>query len=61
MIIYFWFAFAISLWLLMSLPTRMTNGDNLIGSLFWALWGFALWPVYLYAYWRARKLQPGTK
>ena len=50
---YFWITFAVSLWCLMKVPSRMSPGHNFGGSVVCALFGFALWPLYVIAAIRA--------
>ncbi len=52
---YVWASFALSLWLLFKLPSRMSKSDNLIGSALCAMMGPVLWPVYLAGYLRYRR------
>lgn len=52
---YVWASFALSLWLLLKLPSRMSKIDNLIGSAFCAMMGPVLWPVYLAGYLKHRR------
>lgn len=55
MTIYFWLSFALSLWCLLHVPSRMSGADNLYGSAVCALFGFALWPLFVVAAWKSRK------
>lgn len=55
MVLYYWLAFAFSLWCLLRIPSRMAPINNLSGSLLCALFGFALWPLYALAAFRATK------
>lgn len=54
MTIYYWLTFALSFWILLRLPTKLGPIDNVGGSFVCALFGFALWPLYLTAWWRTR-------
>ena len=51
--IYYWIAFAVSLRCLLRLPSRLDGLDNFGGSVICALFGFALWPLFVIAAYKA--------
>lgn len=54
--IYFWVTYAVSVYCLMHIPTKMSKFDNFAGTLLASMFGFVLWPFFVAALLKTRRL-----
>jgi hypothetical protein len=55
LVVYYWLAFAVTFWLCLKVPTKMSAADNFYASAVLALFGFVVWPLVALAAYRSFK------